>query len=150
MQRGWGFGGDDDAGPSRARTSAVTEELKKKPTSHWDDDVEEQLIPELEDEGNEDITTKIAAPPTVRTQNLQTQRELNMGISAPIPQYGDENIDLSILWQHLCTEAQVEDPDKPWDPEALFQEVSSELTKPEIDEGGEAAGDGNEMANPGE
>ena len=35
------------------------EESKKKPAGHWDDDVEEQLIPELEDEGNEDITTKV-------------------------------------------------------------------------------------------
>ena len=40
-------------------TEAPVEESKKKPAGHWDDDVEEQLIPELEDEGNEDITTKV-------------------------------------------------------------------------------------------
>ena len=38
---------------------------------------------------------------------MHEQLQPPQGISAPIPQYGDENIDLSILWQHLCTEAQV-------------------------------------------
>merc|ERR1719321_720917 len=101
----------------------------KKQTSHWDDDVEEQVIPELEDEAQEDITTKVAAPPIVRGINLQSGRELSQGIGAAPMMGADADIDLSILLQHLCTEQQVTEPDVPWENEILEEEVKSEVTK---------------------
>lgn len=128
---GWGFdGGNDDApAPAPVRVDTRASQGGGGGRNHWNDDVEEQVIPELEDELQEDITTKVAAPPVHRSVNLQGARELNQGVSAPMLTHGDEDIDLAILWQHLCTEKQVTEADLPWENEALFQEVSSEVTK---------------------
>lgn len=117
----------DDPGPSKPET-----QTNKK---HMDDDDDGVIpvIPDLEDEAEEDITRQVAAPPVAHTTNLRTARELeaaqgqaSRGLSQ-LQTNQEDGIDLAVLTMKLCGEMQVFEEDVAWDPELIFQEVASEI-----------------------
>ncbi|KAF4676721.1 cytosolic iron-sulfur protein assembly [Perkinsus chesapeaki] len=104
-----------------------------------DDDDGIPVIPDLDDEQEEDLTRQVAAPPTGYVLELRGQRELEEaageqkstsglrggGRINPHPEAG---IDLSILLSNLLTPAEVEESDVVWDHDVLLQQLASELT----------------------
>lgn len=125
---GWGFDGGDGSQPK------ITVPTQKK---HYKDDDDEviPLIPDLEDEGDEDITRQVAAPPAAaqfQQKKVPNLRELDADIrtvgvgpvSAP-----EEGVDLAILLQALCPQKALIEEDIVWDHDLLFHEVASYVTK---------------------
>lgn len=84
-------------------------------------------IPEMEDEGNEDITTLVADAPKVRSNRVQDIAELEGDMQFRLPSNDDRDIDLSLLTACLCSSEQVHEGDELWDYEQLFTAVASEL-----------------------
>merc|ERR1712217_189948 len=105
-------------------------------SSHFDnDDNDVPVIPDLEEEAEEDITRQVAAPPTAGqnfTQPVRSVRELDVALSSratQLPASPEEGVDLAPLMQCLCSERQVFEPDVTWDHEQIFQEVSSAINQ---------------------
>eukprot|EP00199_Chlamydomonas_sp_CCMP681_P005847 CAMPEP_0119103696 /NCGR_PEP_ID=MMETSP1180-20130426/2082_1 /TAXON_ID=3052 ORGANISM="Chlamydomonas cf sp, Strain CCMP681" /NCGR_SAMPLE_ID=MMETSP1180 /ASSEMBLY_ACC=CAM_ASM_000741 /LENGTH=242 /DNA_ID=CAMNT_0007088265 /DNA_START=21 /DNA_END=749 /DNA_ORIENTATION=- len=93
-------------------------------------------IPELEEEGKEDLTRMVASAPKVRSNRVQGMEELDEDQQYRLPPTGDRDIDLSILTAVLCSSEQVHEEDEAWDPDLLFSQVASELHG-EMDQGAE-------------
>merc|ERR1711920_1115790 len=99
-----------------------------------DDDVV-PVIPDLEEEAEEDITRQVAAPPTTGTtftQPVRSVRELDVALASrcsQLPASPEEGVDLAPLMQCLCSERQVFEADVTWDHEQIFQEVSSAINQ---------------------
>jgi len=135
---GWGFGDDSNTnssapagGSSTAQSNVMSESVDKK-KSHFDgDDDVIPVIPDLEEEAEEDITRQVAAPPIAYSQNVRSIREMDSAISSrglsQLPTTPEEGVDLAILTQCLCAEHQVFEEDSTWDHELIFQEVASDI-----------------------
>mmetsp|Transcript_17398 Transcript_17398/g.41591 ORF Transcript_17398/g.41591 Transcript_17398/m.41591 type:complete len:240 (-) Transcript_17398:64-783(-) len=143
---GWGEGSapvDDDGGDkkftgvSRRKAQQMEEDATQDKTSgmrnRWKheaaaDEPETILeIPELETEGNEDITFQVAEAPRARNK-MQTMQELDDDQQYNLPSNPDADIDLSLLTSVLCSAEQVEENEHIWEPDILFTDVASELT----------------------
>ena len=85
-------------------------------------------IPELEAEGDEDITFQVAEAPRARNNRMQTMAELDNDQQFNLPSNTDNEVDLSLLTMVLCSSEQVVEDDNVWEPEILFTDVASELT----------------------
>nr|BCL66186.1 hypothetical protein [Volvox reticuliferus] len=97
-------------------------------------------IPELEDEGREDLSNVVAEAPKVRTNKVQGMEELEEDMHYKLPAMDDRDIDLSLLTGVLCSSEQVQEPDEPWDPDIILTEVASAVNaEREKAEGGEPA-----------
>eukprot|EP00128_Syssomonas_multiformis_P017660 Colp12_sorted_trinity150504_noHs@12767 len=126
---GWG---NEDNGPQneltrRESSRAFDDEI---PTSHdaADEDGAMPVIPDLEQVQEEDLTTQIAAPPSLKVQRVATIRELDNDLFkyTAFPA-GKEGIDLKLLTQVLSPQADVMEEDQPWTWDRLFTQVASEL-----------------------
>ncbi|EFJ40955.1 hypothetical protein VOLCADRAFT_107874 [Volvox carteri f. nagariensis] len=84
-------------------------------------------IPELEDEGREDLSNVVAEAPKVRTNKVQGIEELEEDMHFKLPAMDDRDIDLSLLTGVLCSSEQVQELDEPWDPEIILTEVASAI-----------------------
>lgn len=165
---GWGFGdggGGFESGSTAAAGGAAGEQtgprgfaedtgspprddppINKKHMNDDDDGVI-PVIPDLEEEAEEDITRQVAAPPVAYNSNLRNVRELDAaqatqsrGLSA-LQTNPEEGIDLAVLTQKLCGEHQVFEEDVTWDHELIFQEVASEINADlDTGDGGEGGG----------
>nr|ADI46944.1 MOT41m [Volvox carteri f. nagariensis] len=97
-------------------------------------------IPELEDEGREDLSNVVAAAPKIRTNKVQGMEELEEDMHFKLPAMDDRDIDLSLLTGVLCSSDQVQELDEPWDPDIVLTEVASAInTEREKAEGGDGA-----------
>lgn len=67
-------------------------------------------IPELEAEGEEDITFQVAEAPRARNNRMQTMAELDNDQQYNLPSNRDVDIDLSLLTSVLCSSEQVDMP----------------------------------------
>eukprot|EP00746_Dinoflagellata_sp_MGD_P167223 gnl/MRDRNA2_/MRDRNA2_97675_c0_seq1.p1 gnl/MRDRNA2_/MRDRNA2_97675_c0~~gnl/MRDRNA2_/MRDRNA2_97675_c0_seq1.p1 ORF type:complete len:218 (-),score=57.70 gnl/MRDRNA2_/MRDRNA2_97675_c0_seq1:65-718(-) len=136
---GWGFGDTSNttsapAGGGGGESTSATpmESAADKKKSHFDgDDDVIPVIPDLEEEAEEDITRQVAAPPIAYSQNVRSIREMDSAISSrglsQLPTTPEEGVDLAILTQCLCAEHQVFEEDSQWDHELIFQEVASDI-----------------------
>eukprot|EP00118_Oscarella_pearsei_P004012 m.16656 g.16656 ORF g.16656 m.16656 type:complete len:202 (+) comp27056_c0_seq2:160-765(+) len=93
-----------------------------------DENDEMPVIPDLEDVYDEEMTTQIAAPPSVQVNRLDTFRKLDTDLHrhAGLSTLGGE-IDLKLLTKVLYPESDVLEDDVPWEWDRLFAEVASEL-----------------------
>ncbi|KAJ8044524.1 Intraflagellar transport protein 43-like A [Holothuria leucospilota] len=97
-----------------------------KKTESDSDDI--PVIPDLDDVQEEELTTKIAAPPMVQVNRVATFRELDNNLLKHSQLLTlDNEIDLKLLSKCLSPESEVREEDRPWDWEHLFTEVASEL-----------------------
>ncbi|XP_052273503.1 intraflagellar transport protein 43 homolog A-like isoform X1 [Dreissena polymorpha] len=107
------------------------------------------VIPDLEDQQEEDITQTIASAPNVAVNRVATYKELDNDLLKQAAFLTlDGEIDLKLLTKSLSTEADLVEEDKPWDWDRLFTEVTSELlTQWEKSDGevGESAGETNQQ-----
>ncbi|GFR43160.1 hypothetical protein Agub_g4209 [Astrephomene gubernaculifera] len=105
-------------------------------------------IPELEDEGREDLSNVVAEAPKVRTNKVQGMDELEEDMHYKLPATDDRDIDLSLLTAVLCSSEQVQEADEPWDPDIILTEVASAIyAEREKADGAELAA-GEELAPP--
>jgi len=134
--------GEDDgekfSGVSRRKAQQMEQEAEEDKTSgmrnrrkHEQADNEPETIleiPELEAEGEEDITFQVAEAPRARNNRMQTMAELDNDQQFNLPSNTDHEVDLSLLTMVLCSSEQVVEDDNIWEPEILFTDVASELT----------------------
>ncbi|GIL46243.1 hypothetical protein Vafri_3271 [Volvox africanus] len=98
-------------------------------------------IPELEDEGREDLSKMVAEAPKVQTNKVQRMEELEEEMHYKLPAMDDRDIDLSLLTGVLCSLEQVQEPDEPWDSDIILTEVASAINaEREKAEGGDVTG----------
>lgn len=84
-------------------------------------------IPELEEEGREDLSNVVAEAPKVRVQKVQGMDQLEEDMHFKLPSTDDRDIDLSLLTAVLCSSEQVNEPEDVWDPDIILTEVGSAL-----------------------
>eukprot|EP01137_Pigoraptor_chileana_P016475 Opistho-2@5918 len=95
-----------------------------------DSDDEMPVIPDLEQVQEEDLSTQIAAPPSVKMSRMATIRELDSDLSQQfgfLASASQDGVDLKLLTRVLASQAQIAEPDQPWDWDKTFTEISSEL-----------------------
>ncbi|KAK7483543.1 hypothetical protein BaRGS_00025217 [Batillaria attramentaria] len=94
-----------------------------------DSDNDIPVIPELEDQQEEDMSSRVAAAPNVAVNRVATYRELDNDLLRQAAfQVLDNEIDLKLLTKGLSPMEDLIEEDRPWDWDRLFTEVSSELT----------------------
>ncbi|KAL3874905.1 hypothetical protein ACJMK2_037857 [Sinanodonta woodiana] len=108
----------------------------KSPEKDEDSDHDIPVIPDLEEQQEDDMTNQVAVAPNVAVNRVATYRELDNDLLRKAAFLTlDNEIDLKLLTKSLCTEADLIEEDKPWDWDRLFTEVTSEiLTQIEKDE----------------
>lgn len=104
------------------------ERLRPKTPDNDDSDTDIPVIPDLEDQQEEDMGTKIAVAPNVAVNRVATYRELDNDLLRQAAFLTlDNEIDLKLLTKSLSTEVDLIEEDKPWDWDRLFTEVTSKL-----------------------
>lgn len=85
------------------------------------------VIPDLEEDLQEDLTTQVAAAP--RNINIRTQsmRELDHAIKHTLPTTMVNGLDLSLLTSSLAPRDAVMEDDTTWEFDSLLQTVSQEM-----------------------
>ncbi|XP_046860011.1 intraflagellar transport protein 43 homolog A-like isoform X2 [Xenia sp. Carnegie-2017] len=108
-------------------TSMDDERLKTD--HHVDEGIDEiPVLPDLDDFQEEDLASKIAAPPSVQVNRVATYKELDSDLQKhSYLMTLDNEIDLKLLGKVLAPESTVLEEDRAWDWDRLFTEVSSEL-----------------------
>lgn len=131
-QGGWAeeSTGTGSAKSGRRLAAEELEDRRLRPQTPEGSDNESDIpvIPDLEEVQEEDLTMKIAAPPSIQVNRVMTYRDLDndlMKYSAF--QTLDGDIDLKLLTKVLAPEQEVREEDVGWDWDHLFTEVSSEL-----------------------
>ncbi|RUS84293.1 hypothetical protein EGW08_007937 [Elysia chlorotica] len=129
---GWG----EDAPARKPRTRQLGEgfetleddRLKQGSPDKEESDDDIPVIPELEEQQEEDMTTKVASAPNVAINRVATYRELDNDLLRQAAFLTlDNDIDLKLLTKGLSPAEDIIEDDKPWDWDRLFTEVSSEL-----------------------
>lgn len=117
---GEGFENIEDSANERLRP--------RTPEDDNESDTDIPVIPDLEEQQDDDLTVKIAVAPNVAVNRVATYRELDNDLlrQAAFTTL-DNDIDLKLLTKNLSTEADLIEEDKPWDWDRLFTEVTSEL-----------------------
>ncbi|KAK7104102.1 intraflagellar transport protein 43 homolog A-like isoform X2 [Littorina saxatilis] len=130
---GWG----EDA-PRKPR-ERLRQSTPPKDDSDSDNDI--PVIPELEEQTEEDMSNRMATAPNVAVNRVATYRELDNDLLKQAAfQVLDNEIDLKLLTKSLSPMEDLIEDDRPWDWDRLFTEVSSELTtewEKSAEEGGE-------------
>ncbi|KAK6182301.1 hypothetical protein SNE40_010014 [Patella caerulea] len=86
------------------------------------------IIPELEDQQDEDMTSAVASAPNVAVNRVATFRELDDDLLRQAAFLTlDNEIDLKLLTKSLSPKEDLIEDDKPWDWDRLFTEVTSDL-----------------------
>ncbi|XP_059143791.1 intraflagellar transport protein 43 homolog A-like [Physella acuta] len=130
-----GWGEDAPARKPRARQlgegfETVEDDRFNKKNSDKDDDSESDIpiIPELEENVEEDFTSKVALAPNVAVNRVATYRELDTDLLKQAAFLTlDNEIDLKLLTKTLSPSEDIIEDDKEWTWDKLFTEVSSEL-----------------------
>jgi len=120
------FGDDGGNSPDMFR-----ERLRPSSPPKDDDDSDNDIpvIPELEDQNEEDMSGQVAFAPNVAVNRVATYRELDNDLLRQAAfQVLDNEIDLKLLTKCLSPMEDLIEEDRPWDWDRLFTEVSSELT----------------------
>eukprot|EP00752_Nemacystus_decipiens_P007427 g6639.t1 len=158
---GWGL---DAAGPvnSEAQSKSETRMMETQQKlniesggnrgirrNHFDNEETEILvIPDLEDEGEEDIVLKVAAAPKNTTRRVPSLRELDEDLKHAIPSSAD-GLDMSLLTKTLVPPEMLEEDDSPWDFDTLLQSVTQEFNAEKrmaLDPTGKAGSDPSSIA----
>lgn len=107
------------------------ERLRPSSPARDDDDSDNDIpvIPELEEQAEEDMSTRVATAPNVAVNRVATYRELDNDLLRQAAfQVLDNEIDLKLLTKSLSPMEDLIEEDRPWDWDRLFTEVSSDLT----------------------
>jgi len=129
-------GGTNVAKPGRRRgvNSFAVEDIgetaeQKRRNQHFkDDDNDILIIPDLEEDLEEDLTTQVASAPKNTARRVQSMRELDHDIKYTLPTNVQNGLDLSILTSCLSPQPLVQESDELWEFDSLLQFVSQELT----------------------
>jgi len=123
-----GWGEESSAPTSRRGIESLEDERFRPRSPGGDSDNDIPVIPELEAQEDEDMATTIAVAPNVAINRVATYRELDNDLLRHAAFVTlDNEIDLKLLTKGLASEAEVTEPDTPWDWDRLFTEVTSEL-----------------------
>ncbi|BFZ07075.1 hypothetical protein BsWGS_10114 [Bradybaena similaris] len=101
---------------------------QKSPDKDSTDEDDIPVIPELEDQQEDDLATKVASAPNVVVNRVATYRELDSDLLKQAAFLTlDNEIDLKLLTKVLSPLEDIIEDDKPWEWDRLFTEVSSGL-----------------------
>jgi hypothetical protein len=133
----------NDHNSSAARGDG-TEGKRKGRKNHFanDDDGDIMIIPDLEEEQEEDITVQVAAAPKNLTRKVATLFDLDNDLKHSISSAAG-GLDMSLLTEKLVPPGKVQEEDVEWDFDTLLQSVTQEFHQ-EKEESEESNGDGNE------
>ncbi|GFO48296.1 intraflagellar transport protein 43 homolog [Plakobranchus ocellatus] len=107
---------------------SLSDRLKQGSPDKDDSDNDIPVIPELEEQQEEDLTSKVASAPNVAINRVATYRELDNDLLKQAAFLTlDNDIDLKLLTKGLSPIEDIIEEDKPWDWDRLFTEVSSDL-----------------------
>ncbi|XP_071080020.1 intraflagellar transport protein 43 homolog B-like isoform X1 [Haliotis cracherodii] len=129
---GWG-----EEAPRKSRSRQLGEGFEpfederlrpRSPDQESDSDQDIPVIPELEDQQEEDMSTKVAVAPNVSVNRVATYRELDNDLLRQAAFLTlDNEIDLKLLTKAISPEQDLIEEDRPWDWDRLFTEVTSEM-----------------------
>ncbi|XP_046342784.2 intraflagellar transport protein 43 homolog B-like isoform X2 [Haliotis rufescens] len=129
---GWG-----EEAPRKSRSRQLGEGFEpfederlrpRSPDQESDSDQDIPVIPELEDQQEEDMSTKVAVAPNVAVNRVATYRELDNDLLRQAAFLTlDNEIDLKLLTKAVSPEQDLIEEDRPWDWDRLFTEVTSEM-----------------------
>ncbi|GMH43553.1 hypothetical protein BSKO_11475 [Bryopsis sp. KO-2023] len=126
-----GEGGKKWVGVSRRKAAQITKESDAKDAKQfkYDSDEDESTleIPEMDDEGHEDITRVVAEAPKVSHTRLSALREIDISATEYSSKNKHEGVDLSLLTACLCSKEEVEEWDGVWEPEELLTDIASRI-----------------------
>uniref|UniRef100_A0A0B6XZY1 Intraflagellar transport protein 43 homolog n=1 Tax=Arion vulgaris TaxID=1028688 RepID=A0A0B6XZY1_9EUPU len=101
---------------------------QKSPDKDDDNDDDIPVIPELEDQQEDELASTVAAAPNVVVNRVATYRELDSDLLMQAAFLTlDNEIDLKLLTKVLSLPEDIIEDDKSWDWNRLFTEISSEL-----------------------
>eukprot|EP00919_Chromeraceae_sp_WS-2016_P008463 GHVR01019972.1.p1 GENE.GHVR01019972.1~~GHVR01019972.1.p1 ORF type:complete len:175 (+),score=45.37 GHVR01019972.1:48-572(+) len=116
-----------------AKNSELAEDpidVAERRRATWDDPVDVQVIPDLEEQQEEDITIQIAAPPVHHEQKLKPVTHMSQKndvksklITSPPKKF---EFDLSALMIGISPDSKPWEDDVYWDRDVIFQEISSD------------------------
>ncbi|XP_046564946.1 intraflagellar transport protein 43 homolog B-like isoform X4 [Haliotis rubra] len=87
----------------------------RSPEQQSDSDQDIPVIPELEDQQEEDMTTKVAVAPNVAVNRVATYRELDNDLLRQAAFLTLDDIDLKLLTKAISPEQDLIEEDRPWD-----------------------------------
>ncbi|CAM9891163.1 unnamed protein product [Ectocarpus sp. 4 AP-2014] len=134
---GWELDGAGSNGEAQRKSGGQTTTTQQRPIeggsnranrrNHFDNEETEILvIPDLEDEGEEDVEPKVAAAPQNTTRRVPSLRELDEDLKYAIPS-GADGLDMSLLTKTLVPPEMLEEDDSPWEFDSLLQSVTQEF-----------------------
>eukprot|EP01012_Entosiphon_sulcatum_P016855 TRINITY_DN21727_c0_g1_i1.p1 TRINITY_DN21727_c0_g1~~TRINITY_DN21727_c0_g1_i1.p1 ORF type:complete len:193 (+),score=50.43 TRINITY_DN21727_c0_g1_i1:71-649(+) len=135
-RKGWGFDSEADVG--NRSSSPAPQMIDSFPAQAGDEELMEvdrrgdkgddeggQAIPQLENDGDEDITQQIAdAPRNYEGLKVPLLSELEQEGHFPLPST-TEDIDITVLTSVLSPS--VDEEDVEWEPNTLFSQLASEI-----------------------
>mmetsp|Transcript_30814 Transcript_30814/g.74015 ORF Transcript_30814/g.74015 Transcript_30814/m.74015 type:complete len:208 (-) Transcript_30814:18-641(-) len=130
---GWGMDGDGDgAKPSQGRRAAGGAESTAITTGINDDgpsksepvDDDIMVIPDLEENDEEEMILAVAEPGQVQNASLPTNLKLDDGT---LPPSQVEGIDLSLLFEAILPQKQLIEDDDDWDPDTMLNQLKQAM-----------------------
>mmetsp|Transcript_49387 Transcript_49387/g.56715 ORF Transcript_49387/g.56715 Transcript_49387/m.56715 type:complete len:145 (+) Transcript_49387:37-471(+) len=119
VKSGWG------TGPVSNQPLIDTSQGSKKKNNHWDEKAEEiQLIPEIDDTGEEDFQKQVASVPNVVSNKVQALEALNQDLKKHIPNNPEPGVDLTLLTTCMRPYNEVFETDDAWEYHTLQTEIS--------------------------
>jgi hypothetical protein len=101
---------------------------EQKRINKFDDDGDDILvIPDLEEDLKEDLTTQVAVAPKNNNIKVQSMRELDHAIKYTLPTTMHNGLDLSLLTESLSPHHAVVEDDDTWEFDVLLQQVSQDM-----------------------
>lgn len=85
------------------------------------------VIPDLEEDLEDDLTTQVAAAPRNINIKVQSMRELDHEIKHTLPTTMQNGLDLSMLTSSLSPQKSVLEDDETWEFDQLLQTVSQDM-----------------------
>ncbi|KAF8058851.1 IFT43 [Scenedesmus sp. PABB004] len=151
-----GAAGDPDGGAlrftgvSRRKQEQLQreEQVEARQRCKYDDKAVEGVgnIPELEEEGREDVMRAVARAPRGGGPRVQAVAELEADRGwLPSRRATDDDIDLSLLTARLLPSEQVAEPPEVWDHDLLLSALKAELQLAAGGAGAAAPADGDEL-----
>ncbi|KAJ8600634.1 hypothetical protein CTAYLR_006919 [Chrysophaeum taylorii] len=128
---------EDEAKPRRVEegwgNTPLSKPLEAQPKRRAADeeDTEVVIIPDLDEQAEEDIAFKVAEAPRNVTRKLPTLEELDAALVGMVPPVTvkKKRLDIGILTETLVPSQYLDEGAEPWTFDALLQEVSQEFVK---------------------
>mmetsp|Transcript_8929 Transcript_8929/g.24349 ORF Transcript_8929/g.24349 Transcript_8929/m.24349 type:complete len:189 (-) Transcript_8929:82-648(-) len=126
-KQGWGFGEDGDGDEGGQAEGISSTPVDKHFGGGTDASDSLPVIPDLEEEADEDMSRQVAEAPRAAHARFQTIHELEHDSTAFSLPSTSGGVELSLLHGVLLPQPMVVEPDEHWDTDVLFTSVAGDL-----------------------